>query len=116
MHGQYKAEKRPERHFSAAGDSECYIYDASCHLMPLRFSVLPALTLDDGIIHCDIVEGAFDSAEFHTFISRTLDQMEPFPAPKSVIVMDNCRIHKHHSILELIEARYVYYFDLLDVY
>jgi hypothetical protein len=32
--------------------------------------------------------------------------MQPFPAPNSVIVMDNCRIHKHPSIVELIESRY----------
>jgi hypothetical protein len=87
-----------------------------CHLTPLRFSVLPALTLDDGIIHCDIIEGAFDSTKFYTFISCTLDRMEPFPASKSVIVMDNCRIHKHHSILKLIEAWYICYSNLLEMY
>ena len=39
----------------------------------------------NGIIHCDIVEGAFDTELFYTFISCL---MEPFPAPNSVIVMD----------------------------
>ena len=34
--------------------------------------------------------------------------MEPFPGPKSVIVMDNCRIHKNPAVLELIESRYVF--------
>jgi len=71
----------------------------------LRFSVLPALSLNDGIIHCDVVEGAFDSELFYIFITRLLDQMEPFPGPKSIIVMDNCRIHKHPDVLELIESR-----------
>ncbi len=73
--------------------------------MIFRFCVLPALTLNDGVIHCDVVEGAFDPSLFYTFIERLLDQMEPFPGPKSVIVMDNCRIHKMHDALELIEAR-----------
>ena len=33
--------------------------------------------------------------------------MNPHPAPNSVIVMDNCRIHKHPEVLDLIVARYV---------
>jgi hypothetical protein len=72
----------------------------------LRFSVLPALSMD-GILHCDIVEGAFDSELFYQFINRLLDEMQPFPARNSVIVMDNCRIHKNPAILELIESRCV---------
>jgi hypothetical protein len=76
------------------------------NIFSIRFSVLPALCLD-GIIHCDIVEGSFDSELFYLFISRLLDQMQPFPAPNSVIVMDNCRIHKNPVILELIKSRSV---------
>lgn len=72
--------------------------------MMIRFSVLPALALN-GIIHCDIVEGAFDSSLFYTFIERLLDRMEQFPGPNSVIVMDNCRIHKMSDTLELIKTR-----------
>lgn len=33
--------------------------------------------------------------------------MQPYPAPNSVIVMDNCRIHKSPRIREMIEARFV---------
>lgn len=33
--------------------------------------------------------------------------MQPFPAPNSVIIMDNARIHKDPRIIELIEERYV---------
>ncbi|KAJ3904813.1 hypothetical protein F5879DRAFT_40703 [Lentinula edodes] len=32
--------------------------------------------------------------------------MQPFPAPKSVIVMDNARIHKDPRVLDLITSRY----------
>lgn len=67
---------------------------------------MPALSLNDGVLHCDVVEGAFDTASFYKFIERALDNMAPFPAPNSVIVMDNCRIHKHPTIIELIESRY----------
>ncbi|KAF8466782.1 hypothetical protein DFH94DRAFT_619471, partial [Russula ochroleuca] len=58
-----------------------------------RFSVLPTLSLNDGILHCDIVEGSFDSQLFYQFIERVLDQMQPYPSKNSVIVMDNCHIH-----------------------
>lgn len=40
---------------------------------------------------------------FHDFIEGLLDRMQPFPAPNSVIVMDNARIHKNPHIVELIE-------------
>ena len=70
----------------------------------LRYSVLPALSLEEGVLHCDVIEGAFDTAAFYKFIERTLEQMQPFPSTNSVIVMDNCKIHKHPEIVNLIES------------
>ena len=105
--GPYAAGKLLARRFSVEDDGESYIQLTifSSGRSHTRFSVLPALSLDDGIIHCDIVEGSFDTELFYTFVSRLLDQMQPFPTPNSVIVMDNCRIHKHPAIVELIESR-----------
>ena len=71
----------------------------------LRYSVLPALSLEEGVLHCDVIEGAFDTAAFYKFIERTLEQMQPFPSTNSVIIMDNCKIHKHPEIVNLIESR-----------
>jgi hypothetical protein len=34
--------------------------------------------------------------------------MNHFPGPNSVIVMDNCSIHKSEIIREMIEERYVF--------
>jgi DDE superfamily endonuclease len=70
-----------------------------------RFSVLPAISLTDGVLYCSIVEGSFCTETFSQFIERLLDKMEPYPSPNSVIVMDNCRIHKHRDIVAIIEAR-----------
>ena len=70
-----------------------------------RFSVLPALSLTEGILHCDIVEGAFDADMFYMFIDQLLDRMQPHPAPNSVIVMDNCHIHKLQAVLDLITSQ-----------
>ncbi|KAI5822085.1 hypothetical protein K523DRAFT_217490, partial [Schizophyllum commune Tattone D] len=67
------------------------------------YSLLPALSLD-GIIHVSIVEGSFTSDLFYDFIDGLLDKMQPYPNPRSVIVMDNCRIHKDPAILDLIES------------
>jgi hypothetical protein len=59
----------------------------------------------DGMIHVKIVEGSFTTELFTEFIEGLLDRMQPFPLPKSVIVMDNARIHKDPAIEELIKAR-----------
>jgi hypothetical protein len=77
------------------------------YLYSIRFSVLPAISLEKGILHCEIVEGSFRSDTFAIFIQNLLDHTEPFPGPNSVIVMDNCAIHKSAFIQEMIHARYV---------
>ncbi|KAH7917785.1 hypothetical protein BV22DRAFT_1025768, partial [Leucogyrophana mollusca] len=71
-----------------------------------RYSLLPALSLN-GILHASIVEGSFTTARFREFIEGLLPRMQPFPAPNSVIIMDNARIHKDPSIEELIVSRCV---------
>ncbi len=72
-----------------------------------RYSILPGLSLS-GILHLDIVEGSYDAAKFGEFINGLLSWMNPYPGPNSVIVMDNCRIHKLPWILEMIEQRFVF--------
>lgn len=69
-----------------------------------RYSVLPALSLD-GILYVKIVQGSFKYDSFGEFIDGLLDQMNPFPGRNSVIVMDNCRIHKLEEVLERIIER-----------
>ena len=59
----------------------------------------------NGIIDCTIVEGSFNGERFYSFIDGLLDHMQPFPAPNSVIIMDNCAIHKGLEIRELVESR-----------
>lgn len=77
------------------------------------YSILPAITLD-GMIECMIIEGSFNTERFTSFIEDVLENMQPFPAPKSVIVMDNCSIHKAPEIRELIESRCVVAFSFIS--
>ena len=69
-----------------------------------RFSVLPTISLDS-MIDCMVVEGAFNTKLFTTFIEGLLDKMNPFPSLQFVLIMDNCSIHKVPEIHKLIESR-----------
>ena len=69
-----------------------------------RYSILPALSLD-GILALEITEGSFTKFKFAEFIDGLLTRMNPFPEPNSVIVMDNCKIHKSELIQEMIRER-----------
>jgi hypothetical protein len=82
-----------------------YLAKANIINILIRFSVLPAISLQDGILHCKIVEGSFCMETFLGFIEGLLEFMQPYPQPNSVIVMDNCKIHKNPAIQAAITAR-----------
>ncbi|KAJ2932106.1 hypothetical protein H1R20_g5000, partial [Candolleomyces eurysporus] len=69
-----------------------------------RYSILPALSLD-GILHLDIIDRAYTSELFNGFIDGLLNNMNPFPAPNSVIVMDNASIHKSDELRAMVEQQ-----------
>ncbi|PPR02227.1 hypothetical protein CVT24_011455 [Panaeolus cyanescens] len=69
-----------------------------------RYSILPALSLD-GVLHLDVINRSYTQELFDGFIDGLLDNMNPFPARNSVIVMDNASIHKSQALREMIEAR-----------
>lgn len=75
-----------------------------CLLNFYRYSVLPALSLD-GIVALDIIQGSYDAKHFKKSIDGLLDQMNVFPGPRSVIIMDNCAIHKSKSMMDMIYER-----------
>lgn len=57
------------------------------------------------MIHAKIVEGSLTADLFLEFIEGLLDKMQPYPAPNSVIIMDNARIHHDPRVTALIKAR-----------
>jgi hypothetical protein len=69
-----------------------------------RYSILPALSLD-GILHLEVSDHSFSGEEFIDFVGGLLDQMQPWPLPNSVLVMDNMSIHKVPRILEMVEEQ-----------
>ena len=73
-----------------------------------RFSVLPAMSLS-GILLTHVVEGSFNMELFNEFIEELLDEMEDWDAETqpadSVLVLDNCKIHKDPGLVEMVERR-----------
>ena len=69
-----------------------------------KYTILPALSLD-GILHLEVVENTVTGNIFHQFIQVLLPQMNKWPLPNSVLVVDNTAIHKVTSIRELVKGR-----------
>ncbi|ESK82488.1 transposase orfb, partial [Moniliophthora roreri MCA 2997] len=69
-----------------------------------RYSILPALSVN-GILTVNIVEGSFAKLQFAKFIDGLLGMMNPWLQPNSVIIIDNCWIHKCSEVLEMIVER-----------
>ncbi|KDQ52187.1 hypothetical protein JAAARDRAFT_111671, partial [Jaapia argillacea MUCL 33604] len=64
--------------------------------------ILPLLTLD-GIITYDIIKGPVTSERFLVFLREFLPFTNPYPGPRSVLVLDNCSIHHNEEIRKLVE-------------
>ncbi|KIK29407.1 hypothetical protein PISMIDRAFT_88936 [Pisolithus microcarpus 441] len=68
-----------------------------------RYSLCAALTTE-GYIASHVIEGTYDTQQFYDFIAEeVLPQMNPFPAEHSVLILDNCRIHRNDALVELVE-------------
>ncbi|KAJ7580330.1 hypothetical protein C8J56DRAFT_735977, partial [Mycena floridula] len=65
-----------------------------------RYSLLPALTLD-GVIYCQVKAGGYNGDEFMDWLEGLLEIMNPFPAPNSVLILDNCCIHHVEGVQEM---------------
>jgi hypothetical protein len=59
----------------------------------------------DGIIYSQIVRGSFNGETFKMWLEGLLEAMNPYPEPKSVLVVDNCAIHHVEGIQEMCNER-----------
>lgn len=82
--------------------------------MATRFSLLPAIMID-GIIYSDIKVRGYDGDEFLEYLDRLTARMNPYPGPRSVLFIDNCRIHHVEGVEELCAARYAFGVSLLHL-
>ena len=62
---------------------------------------MPAIGIN-GYLECEIYHGSFDQKRFINFIRKLLRKMNPYPGPRSVLVMDNCRTHHSEEMKEMI--------------
>jgi len=68
-----------------------------------KYSILPAFT-EEGFLCQDILQGSFTAESFFLFVRDTLlPRCYPYPGKNSVIIMDNCQIHRGKIIREEIE-------------
>ncbi|KIK24628.1 hypothetical protein PISMIDRAFT_98105 [Pisolithus microcarpus 441] len=75
-----------------------------CFIHGTHYSILPALTLN-GIIAYDIVEGLHQgTCDFVKFLKeQVMPFTNPYPSPHSVLVMDNCHIHRGDEIWHIVK-------------
>jgi hypothetical protein len=65
-----------------------------------RYQILPAYT-QDGVLFSRVFQGTIDGAVFEEFIEQALPFCGPYPAPYSVLVMDNAAIHRSERIEQM---------------
>ena len=57
----------------------------------------------DGILHLEVLENAITGEDFRHFVEGLLPQMNEWPLPNLVLVIDNTAIHKVEGICEMVE-------------
>jgi hypothetical protein len=62
----------------------------------------------DGIIYSHIKIGSYNGNQFMEWLEGVLGVMNPYPAPHSVLILDNCQIHHIPGVQELCIERSVY--------
>lgn len=57
-----------------------------------------------GIVTHDIIHGSVNSTRFFDFLqNQVIPVTNPYPGPRSILVLDNCSIHHAEAVRELVE-------------
>jgi len=68
-----------------------------------RYSALGPFVLDDGFLDSFVIEGGFDNESFLIALHQcVIPYLNPYPQERSVLVMDNCRIHRQHEVAQAV--------------
>lgn len=71
-----------------------------------RYSVLGPFCLNGGFRDWCVKEGSFTATSFLEALEKhVLPHMHAYPGPRSVLVLDRCRIHRNVDVLEACEKR-----------
>jgi transposase len=66
-----------------------------------RWSILPAIALE-GYIAYNIYHGGYNSERFNHFIrTKLLPRMNPYPGPRSVLILDNASCHRSQELKDM---------------
>jgi transposase len=65
-----------------------------------RYQILPAYT-QDGVLHTQVFQGSTDGPVFEDYIEQLLHHCQPYPKPRSVLVMDNASFHHSERIRQM---------------
>jgi len=72
------------------------------------WSILPALTVEGYLERTLITQGSIDGDLFYRWLQDVLLlQCNRYPAPRSVIIMDNCSTHRNQAGLPIARAVYI---------
>ncbi|KAJ7609235.1 hypothetical protein DFH06DRAFT_1017370 [Mycena polygramma] len=92
-----------QNEFSGTADFDDYF------VRGVRYTLVAAMGID-GYIAQRVVEGSLDTFDFFNFIVEdVVPEMGVFPDEKSVLVMDNCRIHHTDTLQETLNAEGLFY-------
>jgi transposase len=57
----------------------------------------------NGYLDYEIVHGSFTTERFNLFVRQLLSKMNPFPGPRSVLVLDNAKVHHSADLIAMCE-------------
>lgn len=63
-----------------------------------------------GIIYSHIKTGSYNGEQFLDWLEGLLQVMNPYPAPHSVLILDNCRMHHVEGVAEMCKERGINWF------
>ena len=69
-----------------------------------RISVLAAVDCS-GFISFEYTSGTFDRLKFHkAMIEKIIPLLNPYPLPRSIVILDNAKIHMYQSLIDACSA------------
>ncbi|KJA25913.1 hypothetical protein HYPSUDRAFT_133934 [Hypholoma sublateritium FD-334 SS-4] len=69
-----------------------------------RYSMVAAITVE-GYVSTRVIPGSFNAAEFYDYVvEQILPDTNPYPGNRSILIMDNCRIHHNLELLDMVNT------------